>query len=188
MKPVHDIQMLTVCTCIFSSFHNCRSTQTFMRCQTFHCSRCSSLSGSLSFQAAVIEEDDDSKLLRSRQAEQIIPAVLPKADSRIELSDPGEGGGGLSASNLSFKHLSGLHLPAWKLQRAALRLRLPSGKFWERIFGIACVEPPGASLSLEASFESQRVAVVIQMVFDDQKGQLWFWRILSPCLYFPFKS
>lgn len=73
-----------------------------MRCQTFCRSRCSSLPGSLSFQRAAID-GDDSKLFRSRQAEQIIPAVLPKADSRIELSDPWEGGGGLSASNLSLQ-------------------------------------------------------------------------------------
>lgn len=47
---------------------------------------------------------------RSRRAEQIIPAVLPKADSRVELSDPGEGDGRLSAFDLSLKHLHRLHL------------------------------------------------------------------------------
>lgn len=111
-----------------------------MRSQTFCRSRCSSLPGSLSFQRAAIDEDD-SKLFRSRQAEQIIPAVLPKADSRIELSDPwGGGSGGLSASNLSFKHLSRRPSVGCSTHHeiTTLGLQLPSREFGTRFSEYLC--------------------------------------------------
>lgn len=84
--------------------------------------------------ASVAIDGDDSTLFRSLHPEQIIPAVPVTADSRIELSvKPCEGGGGLSASNLLFKHLDKPPSVDCSADQE-FETWLPLGKFWHKIF------------------------------------------------------
>lgn len=93
-----------------------------------HRSMCNSFQDSKSFKGAGMKQDD-STFFRSFHPKQIIPAAPVKAGSRRELSvKPCKGGGGPSASNLSFKHLGRFpseecsadqEVQAWNMQAAA---------------------------------------------------------------------